>query len=53
MEENNSNTELNKSKYTNEMLKEIQSWDLERKIQVTKTRIMEFYNHFPDKIYIL
>ena len=42
-----------KHKYTNEDLKIMQNWDLDRKIEVSITRIMEFYSNFPHKIYIL
>lgn len=34
------------NKFTNEQLKEMQNWDLDRKIAVSKTRIIEFYNKF-------
>lgn len=37
------------NKFTNEQLKEMQNWDLDRKIAVSKTRIIEFYNKFYDK----
>lgn len=40
------------AKYTNEDLKEMQSWPLERKIQVSQTRILEFGLKYPDKTYI-
>jgi len=39
-------------KYTNEMLKEMQSWDLDRKIATTLTRIAEFANHFNNQVYV-
>ena len=39
-------------KYTNEMLKEMQSWDLDRKIATTLTRIVEFANHFNNQVYV-
>lgn len=39
-------------KYTREDLKIMQSWDLDRKIQVTQTRIMEWYNHFEGQVYV-
>lgn len=38
--------------YTNEDLKEMQSWPLERKVQVTQTRILEFGLKFDKQIYI-
>lgn len=40
------------TKYTNEDLKIMQSWSLQRKIQVTQTRILEFGQHFDNKIYV-
>lgn len=40
------------SKYTSEDLKIMQEWPLERKIQVTQTRIMEWYIRFDGKVYI-
>lgn len=42
----------NKQSYTNGDLKEMQEWDLDHKISVSLTRILEFYNRFPDKIYV-
>lgn len=41
------------NKFTNEDLKTMQSWDLDRKISVSLTRIAEFYNKFPHRIYVL
>lgn len=41
------------NKYTNDDLKRMQAWDLDTKIAVSLTRITEFYNKFPHKIYIL
>lgn len=38
--------------YTREDLKIMQSWDLERKIRVTQTRIMEWYQHYDGKVYV-
>ena len=35
--------------YTNEDLHKMQSWSLERKIRVTQTRIIEWYEHFNGK----
>ena len=32
--------------YTHEDLKIMQAWPLERKIQVTQTRILEWYYHY-------
>ena len=39
-------------KYTEEDLKKMQSWPLERKIQVTQTRIIEWYQHWEGKVYV-
>lgn len=41
------------NKYTNKDLKEMQSWDLSRKIQVSKARIIEFSEKLDNKIYVL
>ena len=38
--------------YTNEDLKAMQSWSLDRKIQVTQTRIIEWYEHFNSDVYV-
>lgn len=38
--------------YTREDLKIMQSWDLERKIRVTQTRIIEWYQHFNGEVYV-
>jgi 3'-phosphoadenosine 5'-phosphosulfate sulfotransferase (PAPS reductase)/FAD synthetase len=44
---------LNKErKYTADDLKIMQSWSLERKIQVTQTRIIEWYQHWDGKVYV-
>lgn len=40
------------NKHTSEDLKIMQSWDLDRKIQVSQTRIMEWYNHFEGQVYV-
>lgn len=37
---------------TNEDLKIIQSWPLERKIRVSQLRIMEWYQHWNGKVFI-
>lgn len=50
---NTENQSINHHKYTLQDLKEMQSWDLDRKIAVSLTRIAEFYNVYPNKIYIL
>ena len=39
-------------KYTKEDLKIMQSWSLQRKIQVTQTRIIEWYQHWEGKVYV-
>ena len=39
-------------KYTNEDLKIMQSWSLDRKIQVTQAKIIEFHRHFDGKVYV-
>lgn len=40
------------TKHTIEDLKTMQSWDLDRKIRVTQTRIMEWYMRFNGQVYI-
>lgn len=40
------------SSFTNEDLKIMQSWNLERKIQVTQTRIIEWYEKWDGQVYI-
>lgn len=40
------------NKYTSEDLKIMQGWSLERKIQVTQTRIIEWYEKWNGKVYI-
>lgn len=40
------------NKFTNEDLKTMQSWDLDRKISVSLTRIAEFHDKFPHRIYV-
>ena len=40
------------NKYTPEDLKIMQSWPLERKIQVTQTRIIEWYQRNDGKVYV-
>ena len=42
-----------KNKFTNDDLKSMQSWDLDRKIATSLTRIAEFYAKYPHKIYVL
>lgn len=41
-----------KNKYTSEDLKIMQSWDLQRKIQVTQTRIIEWYQKNDGKVFV-
>ena len=36
--------------YTHEDLKIMQAWPLERKIQVTQTRILEWYYHYEGNV---
>jgi 3'-phosphoadenosine 5'-phosphosulfate sulfotransferase (PAPS reductase)/FAD synthetase len=43
---------LSSTKYTNEDLKEMQSWPLERKIQVSQTRILEFGLRYEGLVYV-
>lgn len=38
--------------YTNDDLRIMQAWPLERKVQVTQTRIIEWYQHFDGNIYV-
>jgi len=38
--------------YTSEDLRKMQEWSLERKIQVTQTRIIEYYMHYGGKVYV-
>lgn len=51
--QNEEKTVKKQIKYTNQDLKDMQSWSLERKIRVSQTRIIEFYNKFDNKIYVL
>ena len=39
-------------KYTSDDLKIMQTWPLERKIQVTQAKIMEFYNHLQGQVFV-
>ena len=43
---------MSDNKYTPEDLKIMQSWPLERKIQVTQTRIIEWYQRNDGKVYV-
>lgn len=47
------NLKSKQSMFTNEDLKQMQSWDLDRKIAVSLTRIAEFYEKYPLKTVIL
>lgn len=38
--------------YTNEDLRKMQAWSFERKVQVTQTRIIEYYMHYGGKVYV-
>lgn len=38
--------------YTNEDLKKMQSWGLQKKIQVSTTRLLEWYRHWNGKCYV-
>ena len=44
--------EMDSNQHTYEYLKEMQQWPLFKKIQVSKSRIMEFYNAFNGKVYV-
>lgn len=44
--------ETNENKYTSTDLKIMQAWNLQRKIQVTQTRIIEWYQRNNGKVYI-
>ena len=43
---------MRENKYTLEDLKTMQAWALERKIQVTQTRLIEWYQKFGGKVYV-
>ena len=43
---------MSDNKYTSEDLRIMQSWPLERKIQVTQTRIIEWYQKNDGKVYV-
>ena len=43
---------MSELKYTSADLKEMQAWPLERKIQVTQTRIIEWYQKFNGQVYV-
>lgn len=44
--------EIKENKYTAEDLKTMQSWSLQRKIQVTQARIIEWYEKNDGKVYV-
>ena len=48
----NKKTTSSTTKYTSEDLKTMQSWSLERKIQVTQTRIIEWYQKNNGNVYV-
>lgn len=50
-EDNNVITSEDK-KYTNEDLKIMQAWDLQKKIQVSQTRILEWYKAWNGQVYV-
>ena len=50
--DNTQETIEKEQKYTSKDLKIMQSWPLERKIQVTLTKIIEFCEKFDNKIYV-
>ena len=43
---------MRENKYAPEDLKTMQAWSLERKIQVTQTRLIEWYQKFQGKVYV-
>lgn len=43
---------MKENKMTKEDLKTMQGWSLERKIRVTQTRIIEWYQHFNGQVYV-
>ena len=47
------NISKNPSKYTNEDLRMLQSYPLWRKIQITKSRILEFGKELDNKMYVI
>ena len=52
MENLNKKSNSTGTKHTSDELKEMQSWGLEKKIQVTKARIIEWYENNDGKVYI-
>lgn len=43
---------MSELKYTKNDLQTMQNWDFERKIKVTQTRIIEWYQHYSGQVYI-
>jgi len=43
---------MSENKYTKEDLKIMQNWSLRRKIQVTQTRILEWYQYYDGQVYV-
>ena len=52
MQGKDKNSNLSERKHTNEDLKIMQGWSLERKIQVTQTRLLEWYQKNDNKCYV-
>lgn len=52
MGKDNKKSNSTNPKHTSEELKEMQSWELDKKIQVTKARIIEWYEKNDGKVYI-
>lgn len=43
---------MSENNYTSDDLKTMQAWSLERKIRVTQTRIIEWYQHYKGQVYV-
>lgn len=43
---------MSENKYTNDDLKTMQAWDLEHKVRVTQTRILEWYRKYNNQVYV-
>ena len=43
---------MSENKYTSDDLKAMQAWSLERKIMITQTRIIEWYQHYKGQVYV-
>ena len=50
---NTNETNISKTKFTNDDLKEMQAMKLDQKIALSLTKIAEFNDRFPHKTYIL